>query len=127
MRIRAERGSRENRSWREAQLPSTTGAEQATWHLHADAAQPRRAPRGERSMPSLHPASQQVEGEHLKQECRLVCGEGIGGGFADAEASLELADDRLDARAVIVATPELVGVVRPVVGGVDVHREVQVL
>src|ERR1700691_1864089 len=95
MRIRAIRYSAEHRAGCEPQLPSAAGAEQSTGHLHADAAEPWRAPRGDATMTCLHPAAEQVEGEHLEQERRLVGVEAVGGDLADPEAALQLTDDGL--------------------------------
>jgi hypothetical protein len=72
-------------------------------------------------MARLHPAAQQVECEDLQQERRFVGVEAVGGHLSDAEAALELREDRLDASAVVVASGQFVGVVDGVVGDVDVN------
>src|SRR5580658_9459120 len=88
---------------------------------------PRCPPTCKGGVSSVHPATQQIEGEDLEQERGLVGVERIGGNLADAEAALQFGDERFDAGAIVVATTELVGVVDEVVGDEDVDRVVEVV
>src|SRR5580658_10025467 len=88
---------------------------------------PRCPPTCKGGVSSVHPATQQIEGEDLEQERGLVGVERIGGNLADAEAALQFGDERFDGGAIVVATTELVGVVDEVVGDEDVDRVVEVL
>src|ERR1700676_1079965 len=118
MRIQAFGRSGQHGSWRQPQLPSPARAQQSARDMDADASDPRRSPRRYCTMTSLDPAAQQVEGQDLEQERRFVGVEGVGGDFADAKAAFELADDRLDAGAVVVAAGPPGGVPPPLFGGV---------
>jgi hypothetical protein len=54
--------------------------------MDADAADPRRSPGSEDAVAILHPAAQQVEGEHLEEERGFVGVEAVGGDLADFSA-----------------------------------------
>ena len=81
-------GSCQHGSRGQSKLPSAASAQESSRDLDADAADPRHAPVSDGGRLLLHPASEQVEGEELEQERRLVGVEGFGGDSSAKRSTL---------------------------------------